>query len=288
LKIQRPLRFLHIGDLHLTEPHLQNARDLAAIVAGINAHCADAIDFVVLPGDVAESGTTEQFRFTHQQMSRLNVPWGAIPGDHDFEPRSLDRFYDTLGCKWLPFAEEINGCVCLFLDIVSNGTGGPDFKLGRQQIDWMKAALMSAKADGKTSAIFVHSYPADLGKEAEEVSSIIDESCAVLVDMGHTHHNELANDGRTIYASTRSTGQVEEGDVGLSLIAIDERVMSWRFKPLNSPWPFVMNTSPSDRRLQIDADRSGGDRVRENRACTGAPYQSRKRWSGSKMRIGRR
>jgi hypothetical protein len=29
--------------------------------------------------------------------------------------------------------------------------------------------------------------------------------------MGHTHDNELANDGHIIYAATRSTGQIEEG-----------------------------------------------------------------------------
>lgn len=252
----RPLRFVHIGDLHLTQPHLQNARDLAAIVTDINAYCARAIDFVFLPGDIADNGTSEQFCFVRQQLSRLTVPWRAIPGDHDFEPKSLDQFYGTLECPWLPFAEEINGCVCLYLDIVSNGSGGPDFKLGKQQIDWMRATLSAAKADGKPAAVFMHSYPADLGHEATEVSALIDESSAVLVDMGHTHYNELANDGRTIYASTRSTGQVEEGDVGFALIAVDQGIVSWRFKPLQSPWPFVMITSPSDRRLQIDADQS--------------------------------
>jgi Icc protein len=261
-----PLRFLHIGDLHITQPYLQNSRDLAAIITDINEHCTEAIDFVFLPGDIADNGLSEQFCFVRQQMSRLHVPWHAIPGDHDFEPKSLDQFYDALGCKWLPFAEEINGCVCVFLDIVSNGTGGPDFKLGRQQIDWLKSTLASAEADGKTAAIFMHSYAADLGDEAAEVSALINGSCAVLVDMGHAHYNELANDGRTIYACTRSTGQVQEGDVGFSLIAIDEGVVSWRFKPLGSPWPFVMVTSPSDRRLQIEADREANARMREVRA----------------------
>lgn len=262
----RPLRFAHIGDLHITEPQLQNSSDLAHIITDINEHCGDAIDFVFLPGDIADNGRSEQFCYVRQQMSRLQVPWRAIPGDHDFEPKSLDQFYDTLGCTWLPFVEEVSGCVCLFLDAVSNGTGGPDFKLGRQQIDWLKAELDSAKKAGKSAAVFLHTYPADLGDEAAEVASIIDESSAILVDMGHTHYNELSNDGRTIYASTRSTGQIEEGDVGFSLIAIDEGVVSWRFKTLDSPWPFVMITSPSDRRLELRASRSNDDPLQEVRA----------------------
>jgi hypothetical protein len=72
--------------------------------------------------------------------------------------------------------------------------------------------------------------------------------------MGHTHYNELANDGCTIFATTRSTGQIEEGPVGFSLMAVDRGVLSWRFKPLDAAWPFVLITSPADRRLITNPD----------------------------------
>jgi hypothetical protein len=80
---------------------------------------------------------------------------------------------------------------------------------------------------------------------------MIDESRVALVSMGHTHYNEISNDGRTIYAATRSTGQIEEGGVGFAFASIDRGVVSWRFKSLESSWPFVMITSPADRRLAI-------------------------------------
>jgi hypothetical protein len=95
----------------------------------------------------------------------------------------------------------------------------------------------------------MHAYPADLGDEAEELVTMFDDSPVVLVDMGHTHYNELANDGRTVYAATRSTGQIEEDNAGFAFVAVDRGAVSWRFKPLGSPWPFVMITSPADRRL---------------------------------------
>ena len=76
----------------------------------------------------------------------------------------------------------------------------------------------------------------------------------LLVDMGHTHYNELANDGRTIFAATRSTGQIEEGPVGYSIATIDKRVVSWRFKPLGASLPIVLITAPADRRLATDPD----------------------------------
>ena len=66
--------------------------------------------------------------------------------------------------------------------------------------------------------------------------------------MGHTHYNELANDGTTIYAATRSTGQIEEGPPGFSITTIDEDVVSWKFKE-RGPWPFVIITSPAEEKL---------------------------------------
>lgn len=73
--------------------------------------------------------------------------------------------------------------------------------------------------------------------------------------MGHTHYNELGNDGQTIYATIRSTGQIEKGPVGFSILALDHGVTSWRFKTLAHPWPLVMITSPADRRLRIGPNR---------------------------------
>jgi hypothetical protein len=98
-----------------------------------------------------------------------------------------------------------------------------------------------------------------------ELSRLLDESSTLLVAMGHTHYNEIAHDGHTVYAATRSTGQIEEGPVGFSFAAIDGGVVSWRFKPLQSPWPFVMITSPADRRLALSYRET--QTPRQVRAC---------------------
>ncbi len=73
----------------------------------------------------------------------------------------------------------------------------------------------------------MHTYPADLRDEAErqQVTALLAQHRVALVDMGHTHYNELANDGATIYAATRSTGQIEEGLVGYSLISLDQGIV---------------------------------------------------------------
>jgi Icc protein len=246
-----PLVWMHIGDLHLTEAQLPNHLALRGVISQTNAHLAGQIDFAVLPGDNADDGAPEQYQILRAELGSLELPLHIIPGDHDFKSRDLHAFHTVLGAERLPKAITIGGYRCIFLDYVSAGTGGPDFRLGSPQLDWLKAELQTAAAAGKEAVVFAHAYPANLpdADEASAFHGLLREFRVAVVDMGHTHYNELANDGRTIYASTCSTGQIEEGPAGFSLIAVDNGVVSWRFIPLDEAWPVAMITSPADRRL---------------------------------------
>jgi len=172
-----------------------------------------------------------------------------LTGDHDFKSRDLDAFYSVLGARSLPYATRIAGHRCLFLDVVSAGSGGPDFRLGQDQLDWIDTELEDARAEKARVIVFMHTYPSDLREGADRMNALLAQSHVTCVDMGHTHYNELANDGRTIFMATRSTGQIEEGPAGFSIAAIDNGAVSWRFKPLSTAWPFVLVTAPVDRRL---------------------------------------
>jgi 3',5'-cyclic-AMP phosphodiesterase len=175
-----------------------------------------------------------------------------LPGDHDFHTRSLTPFYEVLGAEHLPKSVTVGRSRCLFLDIVSAGAGGPDFRLDDAQLDWVASELERAETAGQSALVFMHAYPADLRAGAERFRSLIERYRVVCVDMGHTHYNELANDGRTVFMATRSTGQIEEGPVGYSVAAIDAGVVSWRFAPLDQSEPLVLITRPSDFRLIVD------------------------------------
>jgi 3',5'-cyclic-AMP phosphodiesterase len=89
---------------------------------------------------------------------------------------------------------------------------------------------------------------------------VIQRDKVIMVDAGYTHFNEVANDGNTIYAATRSTGLVSEGPVGFSIINLDNGVVSWKFKQMGS-WPFVMITSPADKLLMIGGSQTVRDTV---------------------------
>ncbi len=178
-----------------------------------------------------------------------SIDFALLPGDHDFKPRSLDAFYGTLGARRLPYAASVKNTRCLFLDVVSSGTGGPDFRLGADRVAWARRELKMAAVAGEDAVLFMHSYPADLRGGADELGAVLAVPHVRCVDMGNTHYNELGNDGSTTFMATRTTGQIDEGPPGFSVAVLDARCVTWRFKALDHGWPFVFITSPVNRRL---------------------------------------
>jgi 3',5'-cyclic-AMP phosphodiesterase len=275
--------FAHIGDLHLERADAAHAADLRAILAEVSGlHRNRLLDFAYLPGDLAEDGQAEQYALLREALDRHpDLPVRLIAGDHDRQHGTLADF-DALFAQVagsprggghaarrhdLPrprqpssvtqyyYAETIAGVRCLFLDMISAGYGekgfGLDFRLGPGQLAWLGAELARAADQGLPSAVFTHTYPDDLQVPGERaaLAGLIRHHGVRLVEMGHTHYNELAPDGRTLYAAARSVGQNEDGSVGYAVAAIDGAVTSWRFKPLDRALPFVMITCPADRRL---------------------------------------
>lgn len=247
------VRWLHVGDLHASaEDGWQSVDLFSRIVDEIATHVPDgALDFAFLPGDNANHGEPEQYRRIAEHLRRLPLPCYAIPGDHDFEPGSLAAFA-AIATTPLPAMVRVDGRRALFLDIVSHGGGGPDFRLGAAQTDWLRAQLSAATAAGEPRPIvFMHAFADDLHEGARRIGRLFADAQVAFVDTGHTHYNELINDGAVIYSATRSTGQVEEGPPGFAIAAVDGDVASWRFKAIDTPWPWVLITSPADARLAI-------------------------------------
>jgi hypothetical protein len=136
-----------------------------------------------------------------------------------------------------------------FLRLNAFSTPRPDsFSLGGEQIDWLEQELKECESAGDRAVLLLHCYPSDLKQGGEELMSLLRRYPVLLVDMGHTHYNELSNNGRTLYSATRSTGQIEEGAVGYSVTTIDHDAVSWHFVELGSP-DLVAVTHPADERL---------------------------------------
>jgi Icc protein len=248
------ISWVHIGDLHLEDADGWESLDrLRAIVAQIETRLRDRVDFVYLPGDNANHGTPDQYRAMVDALADLTVPWRVIPGDHDFEPGDLDAYQAVIPEANRPEQEVIAGHRCVFLDVVSAGAGGPDFRLTMHDRNRIAEELARAQGQGQTPLVFMHAYPGDLAADGEAIARTFIDGGVALVDTGHTHYNELLNDGRVIYGATRSTGQIEEdeGRAGFAIVSIYDGVPSWRFRTLDAAWPHVQIVAPCDRRLVV-------------------------------------
>jgi predicted phosphodiesterase len=253
-----------VGDLHTRSTSDQNAIDLRVIVAEVNQSFADSISFVFLPGDNADHGDVPAYGVVRDALDQLRVPWCAIVGDHDVEQKSFDNFKAFMS-RDTHYAFTV-GNVRFFALNAFDLPEPPSFTVGDEQLKWLEDQLLAATREGLAKVLLLHCYPSDLKKGGQELVRLISEHRVKLIDMGHTHYNEVSHDGRTVYTATRSTGQIEEGPVGFSVTNIDAGVVSWRFVELGK-LPVVIITSPADVRLiaddaELDSSSSTQIRVR--------------------------
>ena len=256
------LSWVHVGDLHMRAAGEQNDLDLQAIVAEINGTFAGSISFVFLPGDNAEHGDLPAYKVVREALDKLQVPWCAIVGDHDVEQKTVDNFRMFLAeqTQYAFTVEAVRFVASNAFDVPEP----PSFVVLPEQLVWLEKQLQEATAAGQMKVLLLHCYPSDLKRGREELTRLVSHYGVKLIEMGHTHYNELSHDGRTIYAATRSTGQIEEGPVGFSITNLDGGVVSWRFFELGR-LPAVVITSPPDERLMADEaelDSSGRNDLR--------------------------
>ncbi len=238
--------WVHFGDLHMTKAGEQNHLDLAEITNEVNRAFADSVSFVFLPGDVADDGSRAAYAVVRGELDRLTVPWCAIIGDHDVHEKSFANFKEAMS-EETHYAFTVGDTRFLAMNAL-DVPEPPSFTVLEEQLRWAEEELQLATKNGRTKILLLHCYPSDLKVGREEVTRLVREYDVSLIEMGHTHYNEIANDGGTLYSATRSTGQIEEGPVGYSVTSIDGDVVSWRFIELGK-LPVAVITSPSDERL---------------------------------------
>jgi Icc protein len=195
---------------------------------------------------VADDGSRAAYAVVRGELDRLEVPWCAILGDHDVHEKSFANFKETMS-EQTHYAFTVGDTRFIAMNAF-DVPEPPSFTVNEEQLRWVEDELREATRSGQKKVLLLHCYPSDLKVGGEVVSRLVRDYDVRLIDMGHTHYNELANDGRTLYSATRSTGQIEEGPVGYSVTSLDGDVVSWRFIELGR-LPAVVITSPSDERL---------------------------------------
>lgn len=241
--------WIHLGDLHMTNAEEPNAVDLGRIVDAINTlYSRSGVSFVYVPGDIADHGSDAEYRVVRSHLDRLQLPWCGIVGDHDVHEKSFENFRTFI-------AKDLTSSFTVgryrFLRLNAFALPRPDaFTVDEAQLRWIEEELRDAQKQDQRCVLLLHCYPSDLKQGGSALTELVRKYSVLLVDMGHTHYNELSNDGRVLYSATRSTGQIEEGEVGFSVVTADGSTVSWDFVPVASP-ELLAITAPADHRLTV-------------------------------------
>jgi predicted phosphodiesterase len=237
--------WVHIGDLHMTRAGERNHQDLLAIVDELNHAFSPSVSFVFLPGDIADDGSAAAYRVVRGAIDPLQIPWCSIVGDHDVHEKSFDNYLAAMAAETY-YSFRVGDIHFIALNAFDQPHPA-SFAVLPAQLAWLRQQLDNIAKPG-FAVLLLHCYPTDLKQGSEQLRDLLSSHSVRLIDMGHTHYNEVANDGRTLYTATRSTGQIEEGPAGFSVTNLDGAVVSWKFFPIGE-LPAVIITSPADERF---------------------------------------
>ena len=137
------------GDLHLTDPELENTRVAHWMIDEVNKLIRP--DFVQFIGDNVQDATEAQFRLFDEIRSRLDVPGFVLVGDlHVKEDPAATRFRLHVG--------EPHGALLLrgFRFIRLNTQVARQVSLSEEQIAWFRGDVDAALADGRQVVIFLN------------------------------------------------------------------------------------------------------------------------------------
>lgn len=182
------LTFALLTDLHVN-PKSASDTALHQIVGEINQ---TNFDFVVVTGDLTNTGSNAELEAVNNALKQLNKPYYVIPGNHETnwsESAGL-QFNRLFGNDRFLFRK--NGFLMVGLNT------GPFMRMGdglvkQEDIQWLSRELNRAKADHESLIAFTH-YPLAEGlSNWESVTDILKENKCILSFCGHGHRLALFN-----------------------------------------------------------------------------------------------
>jgi Icc protein len=235
------------GDLHLTEPNLDNHRIAQRVVDQSNTLIRP--DFVQFIGDNVQDATEAQFRLFNDTRSHLDARQFSLVGDHDVKG-------DPAASGFLRHVGEPYGETSLkgFRFIRLNTQESRPLGLSSEQIRWFTGEVDGAISRGERVVIFQHNYPYQIwesfsGPGIDDWRAIVQTRRVESIICGHTHYGQVANDGRNVVVATRSIGDPEGGAPGYTLLYFHGDDFATMFRSVEERGPVVMVTHPREKLL---------------------------------------
>ena len=182
------LNFALLTDLHVN-PKSASDTALHQIVDELNK---SEFDFIVVTGDITNSGSNAELEAVNNALSKLNKPYYVIPGNHETnwsESAGL-QFNRLFGNDRFLFRK--NG----FLMVGMNT--GPFMKMGdglvkQEDLQWLSRELSRSKNEKELLISFNHYPLADGLNNWDHVTKILKKNNCILSFCGHGHRLTLLN-----------------------------------------------------------------------------------------------
>lgn len=186
LALSQTFRFALVTDTHVGGG--TGLEDLNLTVEDLNQ--STNIDFVIFSGDVTEFGSDEELKAAKAVLDRLNLPWYAIPGNHDtnWSESGGNSFRTVFGSETFSFIHK----GLLFIGTNS----GPNMRMSpgqvpRENLVWLDSVL-AANAKDRIPIIYINHYPQDssLNNWFDAIDRLKLHNVQLAL-CGHGHQNKL-------------------------------------------------------------------------------------------------
>jgi predicted phosphodiesterase len=177
LSLTVPYSFLVITDTHITEFDTNSFENIENIVK------QHGDSFVVVTGDVTQSGKKEELQHFIDLAGNLSVPCYPVLGNHDL--RTLFAWRKMVGLYF--YRIDVDAATLLFIDSES--------RFDEKNIDWLEEQM---KTSAKNTFVFAHNKSFVTEDQNNHVQSMLEDNCTALFS-GHTHIRAIQNIGGVEY-----------------------------------------------------------------------------------------
>ena len=217
------LSFALLTDLHISTSNPRPMEDLRRSIEDINQN--PTIEFVVVTGDLTESGDRASIEAVKAALDELRVPFYAASGNHEttWSESGVMDFTRVFGDSRFAFSHDGK----YFIGFNS----GPvirmaDGHVAPQDIAWLKHNLDSVSAAGETPIFVFTHYPLRNGDVDNwyDVTDVLRQHNVQCVMGGHYHRNLLFDCDGIADVLNRSNLRDKDATNGYSIISVTDSI----------------------------------------------------------------
>ena len=228
--------FALLTDTHISTSNPKPMEDLQRSIADINQH--PDIEFVVVTGDLTESGDRASIQAIKDALDHLRVPYYAASGNHEttWSESGVMDFTRIFGDSRFAFSH--NGAYFIGFN------SGPvirmaDGHVAPQDIAWLRTRLDSVSAAGDAPIFVFTHYPLRNGDVDNwyEVTDVLRKHNVQCVMGGHYHRNMVFDCDGITDVLNRSNLRGKDTINGYSIITITDSIRFYERTPQLSEEP---------------------------------------------------